>query len=76
LACSRSASLRSLQSGMNTTCASSLLLCSFILTLHAAAETDTPTAPPHRLPPQPWHVADVWWSFAEPTPHFESLEMT
>lgn len=28
-----------------------------------------------KLPRQPWHLADLWWRFAEPTPHFESLDM-
>ncbi len=37
-----------------------------------AAETN---APAKTLPKQPWHVADVWWQFAEKTPHFESLDM-
>jgi len=28
-----------------------------------------------RLPPQPWHLADVWWTFARPTTNFQSLEV-
>ena len=28
-----------------------------------------------KLPPQPWHLADIWWTFENETPHFESLEM-
>lgn len=28
-----------------------------------------------KLPRQPWHMADIWWHFAETTPHFESLDM-
>ena len=28
-----------------------------------------------QLPPQPWHVADIWWHFTGPTPHFGSLDM-
>ena len=40
------------------------------------AETNPPiTNPPRRLPPQPWHLADIWWAFESPTPHFESLEV-
>ena len=31
--------------------------------------------PPPKLPPLPWHVADVWWKFEEATPHFESLDV-
>jgi hypothetical protein len=27
------------------------------------------------LPPLPWHMADVWWTFEETTPNFESLEV-
>jgi hypothetical protein len=27
------------------------------------------------LPPQPWHLADIWWDFEKPTPHFESLDV-
>ncbi|HEX5221575.1 MAG TPA: hypothetical protein VFZ59_18570 [Verrucomicrobiae bacterium] len=30
---------------------------------------------PGSLPPLPWHLADVWWTFEETTPNFESLEM-
>lgn len=32
----------------------------------AAAETNA-------LPPQPWHLADVWWTFEQPTTNFQSL---
>ena len=28
-----------------------------------------------RLPPRPWHMADVWWSFEKPTSNFEKLEV-
>ncbi len=28
-----------------------------------------------KLPPRPWHVANIWWDFEGPTPHFESLAM-
>jgi hypothetical protein len=27
------------------------------------------------LPHQPWHVANIWWDFQQPTEHFASLEM-
>jgi hypothetical protein len=27
------------------------------------------------LPHQPWHVANIWWDFEQPTEHFTSLEM-
>ena len=36
-----------------------------------AAETNAVA----KLPPLPWHMADIWWTFAQPTPHFESLDM-
>ncbi len=26
------------------------------------------------LPPQPWHLADIWWTLSQPIPHFTSLE--
>ena len=51
-----------------------LLLAGLSLRAGAADATNTPAAP-KRLPGQPWHTADIWWTFAEPTPHFESLEM-
>ncbi len=28
-----------------------------------------------RLPPRPWHLADVWWEFEKPTEKFERLEV-
>ena len=27
------------------------------------------------LPHSPWHVANIWWEFAKPTEHFQSLEI-
>ncbi|MDQ6630237.1 MAG: hypothetical protein M3Y82_00590, partial [Verrucomicrobiota bacterium] len=27
------------------------------------------------LPPQPWHLADIWWNFQSATTNFESLEV-
>ncbi|MEI8289982.1 MAG: hypothetical protein WCH99_10955 [Verrucomicrobiota bacterium] len=36
-----------------------------------AAETPAPKP----LPPPPWHLADIWWTFENPTPHFQSLEV-
>jgi len=32
-------------------------------------------ATPLKLPPQPWHTSDIWWDFAAPTSHFETLEV-
>lgn len=48
-----------------------------LLPLAGAAEEKPPaaTAPAPKLPPLPWHVADIWWHFENPTPHFESLDM-
>lgn len=37
----------------------------------AAAEV----AAPAKLPPQPWHMADIWWNFESPTANFQSLEV-
>ncbi len=51
---------------------SNLLFCALALNLHAAAGSNDAAKP---LPPQPWHVADVWWTFESPTPHFVSLEV-
>ena len=28
-----------------------------------------------KLPPRPWHLADVWWKFEKPVANFESLEV-
>jgi len=28
-----------------------------------------------KLPPQPWHLADIWWTFENATPNFENLEV-
>jgi len=28
-----------------------------------------------KLPPLPWHVANVWWDFEKPVEHFTSLEV-
>ncbi len=32
-------------------------------------------AVPAKLPPQPWHMADIWWTFEQPTTNFDSLEV-
>ena len=47
-------------------------LCSAVTV--AAAGTNE-CAVPQRLPSQPWHLADIWWSFEHETPGFESLEV-
>jgi Domain of unknown function (DUF3472) len=28
-----------------------------------------------KLPPQPWHLADIWWAFENPTTNFETLDV-
>ncbi len=28
-----------------------------------------------KLPPSPWHVANIWWDFEKPVEHFTSLEV-
>ena len=38
-----------------------------------AVETNAPVEA--KLPPQPWHVADICGRFASPLPHFESLDV-
>ena len=40
--------------------------------LSLAAGTNQPA---RRLPPQPWHTADITWYFTRTTPHFESLDV-
>lgn len=47
------------------------LLCAAV---RVDADTNSIAAQP-KLPPQPWHLADIWWAFEEETPHFESLEV-
>jgi len=56
---------------MKQPCLAILFLGAFSL---AAASTNE-VQPPKKLPPLPWHLADVWWSFQERTPHFESLDL-
>jgi hypothetical protein len=41
--------------------------------MESAAVAETSVAA--KLPPLPWHMADIWWTFAEKTPHFESLDV-
>jgi len=31
--------------------------------------------PTTQIPPQPWHLADIWWTFEHPTTNFQSLEV-
>ena len=49
-----------------------LLLAATCLHLSAAEATNVATK---KLPRQPWHLADVWWSFESATPHFDSLDL-
>lgn len=41
----------------------------------AATTNDLDKPAPARLPPQPWHLADVWWTFESSTSHIESLDL-
>jgi hypothetical protein len=51
-----------------------LSLC--LLGVSAAAATGTNAISTPKNPPrQPWHLADVWWTFETNTPHFESLDL-
>jgi len=52
-------------------CLSGLPLCAFN---GMAGDTNEITAP-QKLPPQPWHLADVWWAFEHATTNFESFEV-
>ncbi len=59
---------------MNTRFVQFLFLTTSVLNTVAATNAlDKPV--PARLPPQPWHLADVWWTFESATPHFESLDL-
>lgn len=51
----------------------SLVAAVFVVCGTTAQAADSKAAAP--LPPQPWHLADVWWTFEETTPHFELLEV-
>lgn len=61
-----------------------LILCLPIAPILGATEPLSPKQPSPeemaaklgiRLPPRPWHMADVWWSFHKPTSNFEKLEV-
>lgn len=41
----------------------------------AATQAQSQPVPVAKLPPLPWHMADIWWHFQSPTPHFESLDI-
>jgi len=47
------------------------------ISLHAEEPTTPKPAEPAKkdLPKLPWHLADIWWEFEQPTAHFESLDM-
>ena len=49
-----------------------LWLAATCLRLSAAEATNVVTK---KFPRQPWHLADVWWSFESATAHFESLDL-
>ncbi len=45
------------------------------LAVSVAATAQSAESKSDSLPPQPWHLADVWWTFEEPTTNFQSLEV-
>lgn len=47
---------------------------SFAHSISAATGTNTASSA-KPLPRLPWHLADIWWTFESPTPHFESLDL-
>lgn len=55
---------------MRNVFAFALFLASVTLTTADAADQSS-----KKELPQPWHLADIWWDFAQPTPHFESLDI-
>lgn len=59
-----------LRSTLVSSLAALLLGCGLVQQIHADEKS---AAKP--LPPQPWHLADIWWTFEQPTTNFESLEM-
>ena len=46
-----------------------LILHFAFLILHSAFAIEA------KLPPQPWHLADIWWTFEHATTNFETLEV-
>lgn len=46
-----------------------LILHFAFLILHSVSAAEV------KLPPQPWHLADIWWTFENPTTNFERLEV-
>lgn len=46
-----------------------LILHSAFCILHPALAAEA------KLPPPPWHLADIWWTFENATTNFESLEV-
>jgi len=64
----------------------SIVACVFLVSLvsavwaeNLAVEQPAPEAMASELgmtlPRLPWHLADIWWVFADPTKHFESLSV-
>lgn len=47
-----------------------------VLAISCAVSSHAPAAEVTvKLPRQPWHLADVWWSFEQPTTNFASLDI-
>lgn len=51
------------------------LVVAGVLAVCGTAIAQSPETKSSPLPPLPWHLADVWWTFEEATPNFESLEV-
>ena len=51
-----------------------LVALGILLAASTAQAAEEPTKPA-RLLRQPWHLADVWWTFEQPTTNFESLDI-
>lgn len=61
-----------------------LLLLFLVTASHLASADDFSKQPPPeemaaaagvKLPPLPWHLANIWWEFEKPVEHFTSLEV-
>jgi len=52
-----------------------IALGSMVALLAGASLGGAATSSVDQLPPQPWHLADVWWTFEQPTTNFQSLEV-
>lgn len=51
------------------------LVTTIVVTIGRTAVVADDGQAPAKLPPLPWHLADIWWTFEQPTTNFESLEV-